>query len=54
MITGTVSVNREPIIRISVQDAHGQSHELNAVLDTGFNGWLTLPPEAATTRSDTA
>jgi clan AA aspartic protease len=45
MITGTVSVDREPIIRISVQDTHGQSHELNAVIDTGFNGWLTLPPE---------
>ena len=45
MITGTVSANREPIIRISIQDTHGQSHERNAVLDIGFNGWLTLPPE---------
>lgn len=44
MISGTVNANREPIIRISVQDAHGQSHELDAVIDTGFNGWLTLPP----------
>jgi predicted aspartyl protease len=45
MIAGTVSANREAIIRISVQDADEQSHEYNAVLDTGFNGWLILPPE---------
>ena len=51
MITGTVSLNREPIIRISVQDAQGRSHERNAVLDTGFNGWLTLPPESHTRSS---
>ena len=45
MITGTVSANREPIIRISVLDTNRQPHERDAVLDTGFNGWLTLPPE---------
>ena len=45
MITGTVNAHREPIIRISVLDIHRQLHERDAILDTGFNGWLTLPPE---------
>ena len=45
MITGAVSANREPIIRISVLDIHRQLHERDTILDTGFNGWLTLPPE---------
>jgi predicted aspartyl protease len=36
MIAGIVSANPEPIIRISV---------LDAILDTGFNGWLCLPAE---------
>jgi clan AA aspartic protease len=27
-----------------VQDANGQSHDVEVVIDTGFNGFLTLPP----------
>lgn len=45
MITGTVNANLEPRIRISVQDINGQEHQWDAVVDTGFNGWLTLPPD---------
>jgi len=26
------------------QDAIGQDHKFDAVVDTGFTGWLTLPP----------
>ena len=44
MITGTVNADREPIIRITVRDVNGQEQEREAVVDTGFTGWLTLPP----------
>ncbi|PYS60226.1 MAG: clan AA aspartic protease, partial [Acidobacteria bacterium] len=34
MIAGIVSANLEPIIRISVLDSRGQTHERDALLDT--------------------
>lgn len=45
MITGTVNANREAILRLTVRDANGQEHERDAVVDTGFDGWLSLPPD---------
>jgi clan AA aspartic protease len=33
----------EATLRLSVEDTRGQVHELEAILDTGFNGFLTLP-----------
>ena len=44
MITGGVSVNREAVIPLMVRGQDGQVRELEAVMDTGFNGYLTLPP----------
>jgi len=32
------------MIRALVRDAAGQAHEIEAIIDTGFNGSLTLPP----------
>jgi clan AA aspartic protease len=48
MITGTVNADHEPIIRITLRDVSGQEHEREAVVDTGFTGWLTLPPDLIT------
>ena len=45
MITGTVSANREAILRLIVRDANGHEHERESVVDTGFDGWLSLPPD---------
>ena len=43
MITGTVNADREGRVRLQVQGPAGQE-EVEAVMDTGFNGFLTLPP----------
>jgi clan AA aspartic protease len=44
MITGRVTAHREALIPVSVQDATGQGHTMDAVIDTGYTGDLTLPP----------
>ena len=44
MITGEVNVHHEATIRLPVRDADGREQEVEAILDTGFNGSLTLPP----------
>ena len=43
MITGMVNAHREAIIGLIVQDANGQGHDIDTVIDTGFTGCLTLP-----------
>lgn len=43
MIIGTINSYREAVIRIPLLYTGGQ-HDIEAVLDTGFSGSLTLPP----------
>ena len=43
MMTGVVNADLEPLLRLTVRDAGGQPHDVEAVIDTGFNGFLTLP-----------
>ena len=45
MITGTVNSVIEGRLRITVRGPHGQRRRISAVIDTGFNGGLTLPPD---------
>jgi clan AA aspartic protease len=45
MIIGIVNANLEATIRLIVRGAQGQEHEIEAVIDTGFTGSLTLPAE---------
>jgi clan AA aspartic protease len=45
MITGTVNARREAIIRIAVQGKQDQLRDVEAVIDTGYTGFLILPPE---------
>lgn len=43
MISGVVNVKFEATIRLSVSNASGQTQQIEAILDTGFSGSLTLP-----------
>ncbi len=45
MMTGKVVGIREAIIRMTVEGAKNQQLEFDAVVDTGYTGFLTLPPE---------
>ena len=43
MIVGKVNGRHEIVIDLPVQDAMGEEHAIEVVLDTGFTGSLTLP-----------
>jgi clan AA aspartic protease len=45
MIVGVVTPDREPIIQIVVHGPSSREHQSEALVDTGFDGWLTLPAE---------
>jgi hypothetical protein len=43
VITGAVNARLEATIRLVVHDATGQPHDVEVVVDTAYNGFLTLP-----------
>ena len=43
MIVGTIDPNLNALVRIVVGGSDGQQQVVEAVIDTGFNGYLTLP-----------
>ena len=43
MIQGSVNSGYEAVIPLTVQGPAGQTHDIEAVIDTGFTGFLTLP-----------
>jgi predicted aspartyl protease len=45
MITGIVNAAFEPIIPLSICGSDGKVYTQQAIVDTGFNGWLSLPPD---------
>jgi predicted aspartyl protease len=45
MITGIVNADFEPIIPLSVFGSDGKIYSQDAIVDTGFNGWLSLPTD---------
>ena len=45
MITGQVTANREAVIELEIGSSNKQIEKVEAVIDTGFNGYLTLPSD---------
>ena len=43
MIIGRVTAQREAIVGLAVLDTAHQPHDVDTVIDTVFNGFLTLP-----------
>lgn len=48
MIQGEMNAAYEAVITLSVQGPEGQARDVDAVVDTGFTGFLTLPPYLVT------
>lgn len=44
MIKGRVNSQREALVSLPLRGAQGEEHAIEAVIDTGYNGFLTLPP----------
>jgi clan AA aspartic protease len=44
VITGQITADREAVLRLVVQGPSGSELEVDAVIDTGFTEFLTLPP----------
>lgn len=47
MIDGSVDARRGPTVRLRLTGPAGRSEEIIAVIDTGFNGALSVPPTLA-------
>ncbi len=43
MIEGSVSAAREAVVTLSLQGSEGRTRDIEAVIDTGYTGALTLP-----------
>ncbi len=43
MIEGFVNARLEAVVTVTLQGPAGQTQEVDAVIDTGFNGYLNLP-----------
>jgi clan AA aspartic protease len=49
VITGVITADREATLRLSAFGPSGQEQEIEATIDTGFNGFLTLPASSVAT-----
>ena len=43
MMQGIVTADREAVIRLQILDTAGKPTDIDVVMDTGFNGYMTLP-----------
>lgn len=46
MIAGLVTGERQAVIGLTVRGPAGQEQEIEAIIDTGFDGWVSLPSSA--------
>jgi len=47
MIVGSVNTDREAIVRLMILGPQGREREVEAIVDTGYTGSLTLPSDVA-------
>ena len=40
---GLVNANKEAVVSLTIRGPEGRSPDVNAVIDTGYSGFLTLP-----------
>jgi clan AA aspartic protease len=43
MISGVVTDDRQPVIHVTVRGPTGEEQKIEAIIDTGFDGSLSLP-----------
>jgi clan AA aspartic protease len=43
MIKGRVNAHHEALVPLPLRGTQGEEHAIEAVIDTGYNGFLTLP-----------
>ena len=48
MIEGVVNTDHEAVVTLTVHGPSGRIHEIEAVVDTGYSGFLTVPTTLAT------
>ncbi len=48
MITGRVTADREAVIELQLAGPGREARQIQAVIDTGYNGYLTLPDHLIT------
>lgn len=44
MIRGTVNASREAVVQLQVRGPGGTEFDVEVIVDTGYTGFLTLPP----------
>ena len=44
MIEGVVNSDYQAVINLTIQGSAGQTRGIEAIVDTGYNGFMTLPP----------
>ena len=45
MIQGVVNAAYEAVVSLALRGAEGRPQDIDAVVDTGYTGFLTLPPQ---------
>jgi len=48
MISGVVNARLEATVQLAIHDATGRPHDVEVIVDTVYNGYLTLPPAQLT------